>query len=69
MFRADRVCKIILAGVILHNLCILSGDDIEDFLDDAGDDNHPNNYPAVYRNDQRGTARRQRLVDTLANEG
>lgn len=70
MFCAEKVCKIILAGAVLHNLCVLSGDEVQDFLspevaDQGTLDNHPNRYPGVYCNDRRGLARRQNLVELL----
>ena len=58
----------ILAGCILHNLCIKSNEEIDEFIENNNHDNrdnHPNNYPNIYRNDINGIQRRDQLVNHL----
>ncbi|XP_062598371.1 putative nuclease HARBI1 [Saccostrea cucullata] len=52
------------SGCILHNLCILHEDDVDDFIkvDDIG---HPNNYPNIFRNDSYGINRRLAIMASL----
>jgi len=54
---------------ILHNLCILHDDIIEEYINEGrqGQDGHPNNYPNVYNNARDGMLRRQQLVNALDN--
>lgn len=65
LYDVEAACKIIFAGCILHNLCILSGDEVEEFIEIPEDDDHPNNYPPVYRNADDGIQLRDRLVNQL----
>ena len=41
-----------VSGCILHNLCVLHDDIIEEYINKGrqGQDGHPNNYPNVYNN-------------------
>lgn len=64
---SDEIVKTIVSGCILHNLCILHQDSVEDFLtNDLNNGNgHPNNYPNVYPDGRDGLQRRQQLVQGL----
>ena len=57
----SHICNFIMAGCVMHNLCILHEDDVESFIDinqvDAG-----NNYVNIYPNAQNGVVRRDTLV-------
>ena len=56
-----------MAACVLHNLTILSGEDIDDidFMMDDGGDNHPNNYPPLDSVDLDQAGRREDLVQEL----
>lgn len=56
--------SLIVSGCILHNLCILREDDVDDFID-QDDLGHPNNYPNIFRNDPNGTNRRMAIMARL----
>lgn len=56
-------CYLIMSACILHNLCILSCEDLSEFLELNGTVNQRvNNYPALYRDNVDGINRRNRLV-------
>jgi hypothetical protein len=53
-----------MAACVLHNLCILTDDDIWSFIDmDEADD--CNRYPNIYGNAARGEQRRNALVNVF----
>jgi hypothetical protein len=60
----EDICHYIIAACVLHNLCILSDEDIGDMFDD-GNDNNPNNYPALFGDNNAGRRRRDALVQEL----
>ncbi|XP_062609347.1 uncharacterized protein LOC134271110 [Saccostrea cucullata] len=64
---SDEIVKTIVSGCILHNLCILHHDSVEDFLtNDPNDGNgHPNNYPNLYPDGRDGVQKRNQLVQGL----
>lgn len=56
----------IISACVLHNLCILSDDEIEDYIELAADYNvQPNVRPGVYANEADGIAKRNALVNYL----
>ena len=61
-----HIACIILAGCILHNLCVITHEEIDMFIG-AGDNlnNHPNNYQNIFRNDINGITRRERMMNIL----
>ena len=62
-----HACQLITSACILHNLCVISGDDAADFIEEDADyNNDPNNYPPVYINANDGIAIRNGLVQHLA---
>lgn len=61
----ETIARTILAGCILHNLCIKTNEDIEMYIEHDNRDNHPNNYPNIYQNDINGVQRRNQLVNFL----
>lgn len=61
---AEKVCRLIMAACVLHNLCILTDDDILSFIDmDEAED--CNRYPNIYGNAARGEQRRNALVNVF----
>ena len=50
---------------ILHNLCVLLEDDVDDYLEDG--DNNPivNNYPRVFHNPINAVQKRNAIVNNL----
>lgn len=62
--KAANVAQVITAGCILHNLCIMQGDDIEQYIEIERHP-HPNNFRNIFRNDQAGIARRTQLVNLV----
>lgn len=65
--RVDDCFYIITSACILHNLCILKNDDLEDYFQrhPAQQEDRVNNYPNIYRNDNRGVQKRNALVQNL----
>lgn len=61
----EEIIKTIVSGCILHNLCILHHDGVEDFLTIDPNNGNPNNYPNVYPDGRDGIQRRQQLVQGL----
>ncbi|XP_062608040.1 uncharacterized protein LOC134269867 [Saccostrea cucullata] len=49
-FDVERTCKAITACCVLHNICILSNDSVNDILDNNFPDNNVNNYGQLYAN-------------------
>jgi hypothetical protein len=64
LYDIEGACKVVFAGCILHNFCVLSGDELEDFME-AGDDGHPNNYGPVALDGNVGIQLRNRLLNQL----
>lgn len=64
MFDVTGVAKLIHAACILHNLCVLSGDELVDFIE-RDEDQHPNNFGHVFGNDPDGIALRTELMQGL----
>lgn len=56
------ICKLVYAACILHNLCILHEDDVEDYIQ-ADEDGNANNYGNVYQNGHQGVTRRLQLLN------
>lgn len=61
----EEIVENIVCGCILHNLCILNNDLIEQYIDEAQEDGHPNNYPNISHNAVNGGLRRQQLMNNL----
>nr|XP_022311849.1 protein ANTAGONIST OF LIKE HETEROCHROMATIN PROTEIN 1-like [Crassostrea virginica] len=60
-----EVCKMILSACILHNLCIINSDEVEDYINVRDED--PNDCQNIYQNGQNGVVRRLQLVNTCIN--
>lgn len=60
----EEIVKTIVSGCILHNLCIIHEDSVEDFVE-INDDGHPNHCPNMYIDGQDGMLRRQQLIQVL----
>jgi hypothetical protein len=62
LHKPGEMCSLITAGCIVHNLCILNEDHIDQYIDNNAND-HPNNYPPLdRRNIGNAGARRQILT-------
>lgn len=58
-----HIVKLIKAGCILHNLCVIHTDDIEEFMDNnATLEDAENERENVYQHGVNGVARRLRLL-------
>ena len=64
LYNVESITKIILCGCMLHNMCVLSGEELEDFIDPRAED-HPNNYCNVDVNAPDGVALRNALMASL----
>lgn len=62
--KPPHIIAIIISGCILHNLCVLSHDDVEDFIDEDHDVN-ANFYPNIYLDGGCGAARRNEIMNAL----
>ena len=61
LYKVKAVTKVVIAACILHNTCIVSGDDLDDFIQEDPDHN-VNNYPHVYGNNVAGLAFRDQIA-------
>lgn len=53
---------------IVHNLCVMKKDDIEDYLEPNPNHlNRVNYYPNIYRKDPRGVNKRNAIVQSIHN--
>lgn len=64
IFDVSAIAKIIHAACILHNICIVSGDELADFIV-QDEDQHPNNFRNVFGNDADGIALRNELMQRM----
>lgn len=62
--KPPHIIAIIISGCILHNLCVLSHDDVEDFIDEDHDVD-ANFYPNIYLDGGCGAARRNEIMNAL----
>ncbi|XP_069103544.1 uncharacterized protein [Argopecten irradians] len=62
-----NIASTIVCGCILHNLCILCHDELDQYVDRSNeDDNHPNNhFPNIFQNAIDGVHRREQLMNAL----
>lgn len=62
-------CYIIVAACIMHNLCVLSEDDIARYLQDGDEQNNAvvNNYPVLFQPSVPGVEKRNAIVNHLQN--
>ena len=58
------ICQMITAAFVLHNLCVIADDNIQEYLHMEDD---PNGYPPVYRNMDNGLQRRNNIMQLLRN--
>lgn len=58
----EVICAFIIAGCILHNLCVTHDEDIEEFVD-VQQNHHPNRFNNIYPNAQGGVQKRQQLMN------
>ncbi|XP_033759129.1 protein ALP1-like [Pecten maximus] len=59
------IVSLITCGCIMHNLCIISHDNLDTYMNYDDDNNHPNNFPNIFQNDVGGVARRQILMNAM----
>ena len=63
------ICQLIMAGCVLHNLCIIGNDEIQDFINnDPEEALHPNNYVRIHRNTPTGVQHRNRLLEYVEEQ-
>ena len=55
---SEDVAKLIIAACICHNICVMTEDDIERYIQGDGQPLHPNNFHNVYQNGYHGVAQR-----------
>lgn len=58
----EVICAFIIAGCILHNLCVTHDEDIEEFVD-VQQNHHPNRFNNIYPNAQGGVQKRQQVMN------
>lgn len=58
--NTETICKLILTTCILHNMCIINSDVVDDYLQD--EDMDPNNCEEVFQNGVNGVLRRTELI-------
>jgi hypothetical protein len=63
----ERSCKTVTACCVLHNLCILSNDSVQDILQNYIPADNVNNYGPLYGNANPGVVRRNAIVNYLEN--
>uniref|UniRef100_A0ABM0MDV0 Nuclease HARBI1-like n=1 Tax=Saccoglossus kowalevskii TaxID=10224 RepID=A0ABM0MDV0_SACKO len=62
----EDVCNIIMAGCIMHNLCILHEDDIDKYIGCAiNSGSRSNRFPNIYHNAADGIALRDQLMNMM----
>ncbi len=64
VYDVESLIKITQCGCILHNICVLSGDELHDFIE-ADPDLNPNNYQHIHGNADVGLEFRNQLVTQL----
>lgn len=60
----EDICKVVLAACVLHNLCILCEDEIEQFID-MNQAQDVNNYPNIFANNADAVQIRDTIANTL----
>lgn len=55
------ICQLIMACCVLHNICVMNEDEIEEYIEE--DDVDPNHFQNVYQNGNAGILRRLQLVN------
>lgn len=61
----NMIALTIISGCILHNLCILSHEAIDQFIVEDAGDNHPNQYVNIFQNAADGVERGRQLMGQL----
>ena len=64
LYDPSKIAKLIIAGCVLHNLCVIHSDDIEEFMDNntIGDVNECEN---IIQHGVHGVATRLRLPQQM----
>ena len=65
LYDLESVARVAFCGCILHNLCILADDDIEEFIADDPHHNFNNYAPQIHGIDREGMDLRDRLMERL----
>ena len=65
LFDEGAITKVVYVACILHNFCIMEDDEVERYIE-GGQNEHPNAYPPLYRDNDAGEQLRNRLVQNLA---
>ena len=66
LYDLETVCKVIFAGCILHNLCVLEDDNVEEYIEENLND-HPNQYPPIFPNNNDANTHRNNLLRSVCN--
>jgi hypothetical protein len=61
----DAIINIIVSACILHNLCILHHDDVEDFIEMDNNQVNPNMYPNIFLDGDHGAFKRNELLNAM----
>ena len=64
MYSPKDICTLIVAGCILHNLCVKAHDNVDQYT--VSQDNPlPNNYPSVFASSPDDILMRNAIMNTL----
>lgn len=62
--NVEDICKVVMAACVLHNLCIICEDEIEQFID-MNQAQDINNYPNIFANNAVAVQQRDAIANTL----
>ena len=68
MVDIDRIRflpKLVIAACTLHNFCIYSNDEIDDFLQPLDDDDDANNFVNIFADDNNAVRKRAEIMDMI----
>ena len=68
MVDIDRIRflpKLVIAACTLHNVCIYSNDEIDDFLQPLDDDDDANNFVNIFADDNNAVRKRAEIMDMI----
>ena len=62
-----HIPETVIAACVLHNLCLIDGEDAEEFLE-QGEEDEVNNFQNFFRDDGRAEVKREQLIQHLYAE-
>lgn len=68
MKEVGDISKLVLAACILHNMCIVNGDDPSDFIEDVSYEESMGEWQNVIENDLNAMYKRDQLSNSLTND-